>query len=107
MTHLRQRTAAGLIAGWLVAGSSPGALAHPTSAEEYNSLGSCTSFRHSVAERRVRARFVQKCTLTLADSELVRVDVDLAVQDDVLPLDRTDPGDELGVEREVGGCGNT
>ena len=51
---------------------------------------------------RVRARFVQKCTLTPADSELVGVDIDLAVQDDVLPLDRTDPGDELGIEPEVG-----
>ena len=50
MTHVRRRTAACLIAGWLLACSSPGALAHPTSANEFNSMGSCTSFRHSVAE---------------------------------------------------------
>ena len=50
MTHVRRRTAACLIAGWLVAGSSPGALAHPTSAEEYNNLGSCAALGNSVAE---------------------------------------------------------
>ena len=51
---------------------------------------------------RVRARFVQKCTLTIPDAELVGVDLDFAVQDDVLPLDRADSGDKFGVEREVG-----
>ena len=50
MTHLRQRTAACLIAGWLVAGSSPGVLAHPTSANEFNSTGSCAALGHAVAE---------------------------------------------------------
>lgn len=45
MTHLRQRTGACLIAGWLVAGSSPGALSHPTSANEFNSPGSCAARR--------------------------------------------------------------
>ena len=50
MTHVRRRTAACLVVGWLLACSSPGALAHPTSADEFNSMGSCASFGHSVAE---------------------------------------------------------
>ena len=45
---------------------------------------------------------MQKCTLTIPDAELVGVDLDFAVQDDVLPLDRADSGDKFGVEREIG-----
>ena len=55
---------------------------------------------------RVQTRFVQKCTLTTPDSELVGVDLDFAVQDDVLPFDWADASDELGVEREVGRGGD-
>ena len=50
MTHLRQRTAAALVTGWLVACSSPGALAHPTSANEFNSTGSCAALGIAVGE---------------------------------------------------------
>ena len=50
MTHLRQRTAAALVTGWLVACSSIGAIAHPTSANEFNSMGSCADLGNSVAE---------------------------------------------------------
>lgn len=50
MTHVRRRTAACLIVGWLIACSSPGALAHSTSANEFNSLGSCAAMGNSVAE---------------------------------------------------------
>ena len=50
MTHIRWRPAACLIAGWLVTCSSTGALAHPTSAEKYNSMGSCADFGDSVGE---------------------------------------------------------
>ena len=56
---------------------------------------------------RVRARFLLKCTLRTSDPELGGVDLDLAVEDDVAPLDRADAGDEFGVEREVGGGGDS
>lgn len=50
MTHVRRRTAACLIVGWLIAYSSPEALAHSVSANEFNSLGSCAAMGSSVAE---------------------------------------------------------
>ena len=50
MTHLRQRTVVSLIAGWLVAVSSSVALAHPTSANEFNSTGSCAALGIAVGE---------------------------------------------------------
>ena len=40
---------------------------------------------------RVRTRFVQKCTLTTPDSELVGVDLDLAVQDGEVITPRSSP----------------
>ena len=50
---------------------------------------------------RVPTRFVLKYTLTTAHLELGGVDLDLAVEDDVLPLDRADVTQQVGVEREV------
>ena len=48
---------------------------------------------------------MQKYTLRLAQLELGVVDLDLAVEDDVLPLDRADMTQQVGVEREVrSGC---
>jgi len=44
---------------------------------------------------------VQKCTLRLAHLELGVVDLDLAVEDDVLPLDLADMTQQVGVERAV------
>ena len=40
-------------------------------------------------------------TLRAAHFELGGVDLDLAVEDDVLPLDRADMTQQVGVEREV------
>ena len=54
----------------------------------------------------VPTRFVQKYTLRLAQLELGGVDLDLAVEDDVLPLDRADMTQQVGVEREVRSGGN-
>ena len=50
---------------------------------------------------RVPTRFVQKYTLRASHLELGGVDLDLAVEDDVLPLDRADVTQQAGVEREV------
>ena len=50
---------------------------------------------------RVPTRFVLKYTLRVAPRELGGVDLDLAVEDDVLPLDRADVPQQVGVEREV------
>ena len=50
---------------------------------------------------RVLTRFVLKYTLRAAHLELGGVDLDLAVEDDVLPLDRADMTQQVGVEREV------
>ena len=55
----------------------------------------------SVAALRVLTRFVLKYTLRAAHLELGGVDLDLAVEDDVLPLDRADMTQQVGVEREV------
>ena len=49
---------------------------------------------------RVPTRFVLKYTLRLAHLELGGVDLDIAVEDDVLPLDRADMTKQVGVERE-------
>ena len=45
---------------------------------------------------------MQIYTLSTVHPELGGVDFDLAVEDDVLPLDWADVPDEFGVEREVG-----
>ena len=50
---------------------------------------------------RVPTRFVLKYTLRAVRLELGGVDLDLAVEDDVLPLDRADVPQQVGVEREV------
>ena len=50
---------------------------------------------------RVPTRFVLKYTLRATHLELGGVDLDLAVEDDVLPLDRADVPQQVGVEREV------
>ena len=50
MTLMRCRPVACLMAGWLVACLGPGAQAHPVSAEQYNSMGSCAAFGNSVGE---------------------------------------------------------
>ena len=50
---------------------------------------------------RVPTPFVLKYTLRAAHLELGGVDLDLAVEDDVLPLDRADVPQQVGVEREV------
>ncbi len=50
---------------------------------------------------RVPTRFVQKYTLRVAHRELGGVNLDFAVEDDVLPLDRADMPQQVGVEREV------
>ena len=55
---------------------------------------------------RVLTRFVLKYTLRAAHLELGGVDLDLAVEDDVLPLDRADMTQQVGVEREVRRGGN-
>ena len=55
---------------------------------------------------RVLTRFVLKYTLRAAHFELGGVDLDLAVEDDVLPLDRADMTQQVGVEREVRRGGN-
>ena len=44
---------------------------------------------------------MQKYTLRAAHLEPAGVDLDLAVEDDVLPLDRADVAPQVGVEREV------
>ena len=49
----------------------------------------------------VLTRFVLKYTLRIAHLELGGVDLDLAVEDDVLPLDRADMTPQVWVEREV------
>ena len=54
---------------------------------------------------RVPTRFVLKYTLRAAHLELGGVDLDLAVEDDVLPLDRADVPQQVGVEREIRRCG--
>ena len=55
---------------------------------------------------RVPTRFVQKYTPRHAQLELGGVDLDLAVEDDVVPLDRADMRQQVGVEREVRSGGN-
>ena len=60
----------------------------------------------SPAVARVLTRFVLKYTLRAAHFELGGVDLDLAVEDDVLPLDRADMTQQVGVEREVRRGGN-
>ena len=50
---------------------------------------------------RVPTRSVLKYTLRATPRELGGVDLDLAVEDDVLPLDRADMPQQVGVEREV------
>ena len=52
------------------------------------------------------SRRTSKYTLRAARLELGGVDLDLAVEDDVLPLDRADMSQQVGVEREVGRGGN-
>ena len=59
-----------------------------------------------VGYKRVPTRFVLKYTRRLAHLELGGVDLDLAVEDDVLPLDRADMTKPVGVEREVRRGGN-
>ena len=59
-----------------------------------------------LAANRVLTRFVLKYTLRAAHLELGGVDLDLAVEDDVLPLDRADMTQQVGVEREVRHGGN-
>ena len=54
----------------------------------------------------VPTRFVQKYTPRHAQLELGGVDLDLAVEDDVVPLDRADMRQQVGVEREVRSGGN-
>ena len=56
---------------------------------------------HDDDRLRVLTRFVLKYTLRAAHLELGGVDLDLAVEDDVLPLDRADMTQQVGVEREV------
>ena len=51
--------------------------------------------------RRVPTTFVLRYTLRASHLELGGVDLDLAVEDDVLPLDRADMTQQVGVEREV------
>ena len=48
-----------------------------------------------------RTRAVHECEPATPDSELVGVDPNLAVENDVLPLDWIGAGDEFGGEREV------
>ena len=55
---------------------------------------------------RVPTTFALKYTLRASHLELGGVDLDLAVEDDVLPLDRADMTQQVGVEREVRGGGN-
>ena len=55
----------------------------------------------SAAEERVPTTFVLRYTLRASHRELGGVDLDLAVEDDVLPLDRADMPQQVGVEREV------
>ena len=62
--------------------------------------------KHFVVPVMVPTRFVQKYTLRLAQLELGGVDLDLAVEDDVLPLDRADMTQQVGVKREVRSGGN-
>ena len=50
---------------------------------------------------RVPTTFVLRYTLRASHLELGGVDLDLAVEDDVLPLDRADMTQQVGVEREV------
>ena len=50
MTHVRRRMVVCLMVGWFIACSSPAALAHSTSANEFNSLGSCAALGNSLAE---------------------------------------------------------
>ena len=51
------------------------------------------------------ARRTLKYTPRTAHLELGGVDLDLAVEDDVLPLDRADVPQQVGVEREIGRYG--
>ena len=53
------------------------------------------------AGTRVPTPFVLWCTLRASHLELGGVDLDLAVEDDVLPLDRADMPQQIGVEREI------
>ena len=50
---------------------------------------------------RVPTPFVLWCTLRASHLELGGVDLDLAVEDDVLPLDRADVAQQVGLEREI------
>ena len=55
--------------------------------------------RHLV--QKVPVRFFQECTLRISDPESVGTDSDLAVEDDVAPLDGTYVPDQVQTEREV------
>ena len=55
----------------------------------------------NVVHGRVPTTFVLRYTLRASRLELGGVDLDLAVEDDVLPLDRADMTQQIGVEREV------
>ena len=87
-----------------------GLLCRLTSKAVYRALGVAEIRHHRRASRpvlyRLPTRFVQKYTLRLAHLELGGVDFDLAVEDDVLPLDRADMTQQVGVEREVRSGGN-
>ena len=53
-----------------------------------------------------RGKVIPVSVLRLAHLALGGVDLDLAVDDDVLPLDRADMTKQVGVEREVRRGGN-
>ena len=55
----------------------------------------------AIAAIRVPTTFVLRYTLRASHLELGGVDLGLAVEDDVLPLDRADMPQQVGVEREV------
>ena len=55
----------------------------------------------TVSGRLARGKVISVTVLRVAPRELGGVDLDLAVEDDVLPLDRADVPQQVGVEREV------
>ena len=63
--------------------------------------GDVRSAKDYLVLHRVPTRFVLKYTRRLAHRELGGVDLDLAVEDDVLPRDRVDITQQVEVEREV------
>ena len=56
---------------------------------------------HSDAHSGVPAHSCKECTLRTSLSEFFGIYLDLAVEDDVFPLDRADIPDEFRIEREV------